>query len=43
MASYVPMILPVHIYLGACSEPVSLDSACNTIGYFITANFTLPR
>lgn len=41
--SYVPITLSLHIYLGACSEPVGFDSAYNTIRFFVTAISTKPH
>ena len=32
-----------YSYLGACSEPVSLDSACNAVRCFVTAISTKPH
>lgn len=42
-ASHVPIILSIHIYLGACSEPASPTAPSNTVRCFVTAISTEPR
>ena len=43
VSCHVPIILSVHIYLGALLWSWQLGSACNTARYFISENFTLPH
>ena len=40
---HVPIILSVHIYLGALLWSWQLDNACNIVRYFISENLTLPH